>query len=288
MNSKSHNQTSADGWAFSSIDVVGMCLLDRERSEAFDRAIRGVVAPHHTVLDAGTGAGLLALFAARAGARRVIALEYDPYIAAVARANIRRNGFAHVIEVIEADARAYQFAAGTHFDVVLAEMLTTGCIDEYQVQAVNNLHRQGVVSPRTLFVPEQQLTFATLAQTRFELYDLHFPMVRHQWKWFDRLTFQPLSERCLLNGLSFAGGGQDEAFSVTLSYAAVADGLVNSLYLTSVSVLTPEISLHDTHALNGPVIVPLAERLVRAGEQVCLRISYRFGGGFAQFSAEYV
>ena len=83
-------------------------------------------------------------------------------------------------------------------------------------------------------------------------------------------------------------GGVDEAFSATLPVTAVADGTVNSLYLTSVSVLTPEISLHDTLALNGPVIVPLAERLVRAGEQVCVRISYRFGGGFEQFAAAWV
>lgn len=57
--------------AFSSLDQVGQCLMDRERSAAFDRAIRSIVKPHHTVLDAGTGSGLLALFAARAGARRV-------------------------------------------------------------------------------------------------------------------------------------------------------------------------------------------------------------------------
>ncbi len=287
MNSKSHNQAKADGWAFSSIDLVTHCLLDLQRSEAFDRAIRRIVAPHHVVLDAGTGSGLLALFAARAGARRVVALEYDPYIAAVARANIRRNGFAHVIEVIEADACSHQFAAGTHFDVVLAEMLTTGCVDEYQVQAINNLHRQGVANAATVFLPARQETFVTLAQTQFELYDLQFPMVRHQWKWFDHLAFQPLSERCLLNGLNFTRGEVDETFSVTRPFAVVSEGTVNSLYLTSVSVLTPEDSLQDTRALNCPVVVPLEERLVCASEQVCLHIGYRFGGGYAQFSAAW-
>ncbi|MGH9800485.1 MAG: 50S ribosomal protein L11 methyltransferase [Blastocatellia bacterium] len=147
-----------NGWAFSSIDLVGMCLLDRERSEAFDLAIRSIVRPRHTVLDAGTGSGLLALFAARAGARRVVAMEFDPYIAAVARSNIQRNGFEHVIEVVEADARNHQFAAGTHFDVVIAEMLTTGCIDEYQVQAINNLHRQSSVGAKCADAVPTELT----------------------------------------------------------------------------------------------------------------------------------
>ncbi len=91
--------------AFSSLDQVGQCLMDRERSEAFDRAIRSVVQRNHTVLDAGTGSGLLALFAARAGARRVIALEYDPYIATVARANIRANGYEHITFMYKIEAK---------------------------------------------------------------------------------------------------------------------------------------------------------------------------------------
>lgn len=282
---------TANGTAFSSIDLVGQCLLDRDRSEVFDRAIRNVVRPHHTVLDCGTGSGLLALFAARAGVRRVVALEFDPYIAAVARANVRANGYADVIEVIEADARTHQFVAGTQFDVVIAEMLTTGCVDEYQVQAVNNLHRQGVVAPRTVFVPEQQLTFATLTQAQFEFFDLQFPMVLHLWQWQlqgrNKRTICPLSERRLLHGLDFVGGRRDEAISTTAFFSVNADGCVNSLHLDSVSVLTPEIRLGDSPMLNAPVVIPLPARMVRAGEQVCLRIHYQFGGGFEQFMAAW-
>lgn len=89
--------------------------MDRERSETFDCAIRSVVKPHHTVLDAGTSSGLLALFAARAGARRVIALEYDPYIAGVARANIRANGYEHITFMYKTEAKllsGLSFAGG--------------------------------------------------------------------------------------------------------------------------------------------------------------------------------
>ena len=205
--------------AFSSLDQVGQCLMDRERSEAFDRAICAVVKPHHTVLDAGTGFGLLALFAARAGARRVIALEYDPYIAALARANIRANGYDNVIEVIEADARTHQFAPDQQFDVVIAEMLTTGCIDEFQVQAINNLHRQGVVTPTTAFIPERQDTFVALAETNFEVYGLNFPIVRHLWEELsEQEEVKLLTDRKPLNGIAFAGGGQpNSALSKSLS-----------------------------------------------------------------------
>ena len=67
--------------AFSSVDAVAQCLLDRKRTEAFRKAITRAVKPGDLVLDAGTGSGILAMFAAQAGAERVIALERDPYLA---------------------------------------------------------------------------------------------------------------------------------------------------------------------------------------------------------------
>jgi predicted RNA methylase len=176
--------------AFSSLDLVGQCMADRVRSEQFDLAIRSVVQPHQTVIDVGTGSGLLALFAARAGARRVIAIEYDEYIAEVARENVRNNGYQDVIEVIEADARDCRFEPGSSFDVVITEMLTTGMIDEFQVQAINNLHRQGVVNASTIFIPCRQETFAALAHTEFEIYGLRMRMVRHLWEEFGGEQFK--------------------------------------------------------------------------------------------------
>ncbi len=79
--------------AFSSIDLVGQCLIDEPRSLAFEKAIKKVVKSNHTVLDAGTGSGIMALFAARAGAKKVFALEYDPYVSSIATQNFKNNSF---------------------------------------------------------------------------------------------------------------------------------------------------------------------------------------------------
>lgn len=119
---------SADDAAFSSIDLVGQCLVDKTRCAAFEQAIRRVVRPHHHVVDVGTGSGILALFAARAGARKVTAIEYDSYVAHVARENIRANGCEHLIEIIEADAR----------DCRLFETLPQHCQD-YSCQIADDL-----------------------------------------------------------------------------------------------------------------------------------------------------
>lgn len=52
-----------------------------------------------TVVDVGAGSGILAIAAARLGARRVWARDIDPVAVAVARENIRANGVARVVRV---------------------------------------------------------------------------------------------------------------------------------------------------------------------------------------------
>jgi uncharacterized protein len=273
--------------AFSSLDSVGQCMADRMRSKQFDRAIRSVVQPHHSVVDVSTGSGLLALFAARAGARRVLAVEFDPYIAEVARENIRNNGYEQVIEVIEADARDCRFEPGASFDVVIMEMLTTGMVDEFQIPAVKNLQRQGVVNSSTIFVPCRQETFAALAHTKFEIYGLKMRMVRHIWEGFpDNQTVDCLSRPQLISSTDFSAPCAEEVVQ-TLEFEAVESGLVNSVYVTSRTCLTPQISLKDTLTLNAPVAIPIEERMVVKGERVAVDLSYFYGGGYNNFRSSF-
>jgi ribosomal protein L11 methyltransferase len=52
-----------------------------------------------SVLDVGAGSGILAIAAARLGARRVEAIELDPVAAAVCRENVARNGVESIVSV---------------------------------------------------------------------------------------------------------------------------------------------------------------------------------------------
>jgi predicted RNA methylase len=272
--------------AFSSIDCIGQCMMDRERSEAFERAINEAVTPSDHVLDVGTGSGLLALLAARRGARQVTAMEFDPYVAGVAKTNFQSNNVSEVADVLVANAKSHEFSAGTHFDVVIMELLTTGLIDESQVKAINNLHRQQVVRPSTRFIPCRQDTFVFLGNMQFELLGLEMKMVRHLWSdFYDEKDLLRLTQEQILHSINFCSPCP-ESYSGNVMLEVFETGVVNALVFTSTTALTPTISVGSTLAMNAPVVFPLPARPVMKGQQVSLSLAYRFGDGFGNMVAE--
>ena len=77
-------------------------IRDRVRTGAFQRAIDSVVRPGDVVLDVGAGSGILSMFAARAGAARVYAVERTT-VAVLAQDLAAANGLADIVQVIHGD-----------------------------------------------------------------------------------------------------------------------------------------------------------------------------------------
>jgi ribosomal protein L11 methyltransferase len=76
-----------------------------------------------SVLDVGTGSGLLAIAAEKLGAARVVANDNDPIALKVARENADANG-----ATLELTAADVQFVEGT-FDVVVANILANTLVE---------------------------------------------------------------------------------------------------------------------------------------------------------------
>lgn len=127
-----------------------LMLADTPRDQAFDRAIRRAVTPDTMVLDIGTGSGLLSMMAARAGARRVVACERHPAIAATAREIVAVNSFADRIEVFAKHSseldRDRDLGGGA--DLIIAEVFGRDLLYEDALRtlsdAVTRLARPGV------------------------------------------------------------------------------------------------------------------------------------------------
>lgn len=89
-------------------------------------ALDGLLKRHHPrrVLDIGTGTGVLAIAAAKALRRPVLASDIDPEAVAIARANVRHNGVSSFVECLCAGRLTARSIAGRGpFDLVLANIL---------------------------------------------------------------------------------------------------------------------------------------------------------------------
>jgi ribosomal protein L11 methyltransferase len=64
-------------------------------------ALEMLIQPGMDVLDIGTGSGILAIAAAKLGARRVIAVDSDPTAVKTARENVAVNGAQEIVSVLD-------------------------------------------------------------------------------------------------------------------------------------------------------------------------------------------
>ena len=74
-----------------------------------------------SLLDLGTGSGILALAAARFGAKRIIAIDHDPIAIATAKENARRNKI-EPVDFRVADVRKWKFPA--RIDIITANLFS--------------------------------------------------------------------------------------------------------------------------------------------------------------------
>jgi ribosomal protein L11 methyltransferase len=80
--------------------------------------------PFEQVLDLGTGTGILALAAARMGAKSVLAIDLNPLCVKTAKNNIVLNRLEEIIRVVEGPAEAFAFepadlmVANIHWEII--------------------------------------------------------------------------------------------------------------------------------------------------------------------------
>jgi SAM-dependent methyltransferase len=124
-------------------------VADRLRVETYRQAIHARVKPGDVVVDVGTGTGLLAVFAAEAGARRVYGIEWGS-IQATAQEVARANGYGDVITVLRGDAK--QIALPEPADLVISELMGSFGLEEDMMAVLMEARRW--LKPGGGFLPE--------------------------------------------------------------------------------------------------------------------------------------
>ena len=146
---------------FSDLYQHDRMLADHVRVEAYRRAIEKHVKPGHVVHDLGTGSGLLALMAAKAGAAKVYAIDHGPWIDA-ARAVAKDNGLTNV-EFHRVNSR--RFTCPEKLDVIVQEQIGDALFEEGMIDNISDL-RDRLLAPGGRILPDRFELFVDPVQLR--------------------------------------------------------------------------------------------------------------------------
>ncbi len=101
---------------------------DAQRNRPLFRAIRQCVKRGDTVVEIGAGLGILSFEAAKAGAKRIYAIECDPRSASIGKAETKRRGLQNKICWLE--DFSYNVTLLSKADVLIQETVGSAAFDE--------------------------------------------------------------------------------------------------------------------------------------------------------------
>jgi hypothetical protein len=269
-------------------------VLDRLRTEAYARAIAAVVKPGDVVLDIGTGSGLLALLAAKAGARRVFAVERTR-IHELARIHVREQGLEGIVEVIHDDLLDLDRLPEPP-TVIIGEVFGHFAPDE-NVHALYQ-HAMSMSAPGARILPESYCLTMGLVSLEALRNDLAYlasglPVTLHALA--DRLVRCPkifatpaeslLGDEVDTPVMSLLGESPT-SFGATLPINR--DGNANGIVVGFRATLAEGVRI-DTNATSGDtswlqVVFPIESMPVRAGESVTVNLKPRLLADYTSYA----
>ncbi len=140
-------------------------VRDLRRNRDYDAALRRAVKPGMRVLEIGTGTGILAMMAARAGAAEVITCEFDAAVARAAQRVIAANGYADRVRVIAKPSHELDAARdlGGRADLLVSEIVSHNLLSEGVLGAHEHAVRE-LITPHAPVIPLGGTIRVALAQ----------------------------------------------------------------------------------------------------------------------------
>jgi hypothetical protein len=288
---------------FAAPEVHVSMLNDHERTAGFLAAIKETVRPGDVVVDVGTGTGILAIAAARAGARRVYAIEASS-IGQVANLMFEANGLAGRITLLEGCSTHVELPEKA--DVLIGEIIGNAPLRERVLETFLDA-RTRFLKPEARFVPEMLSIFGIPIEIPAADLSTHTftPEAAARWREAYGMDFSPLAVVAAEPGQSFLARRSEARrwrwlsdpirlvdidmrchttaeVLCTASVPATASGVLNGLAIffelrmSSSACLSTEPSgaSEHSHWRNPVEILPEALK-IQAGDPI--EVTYRYG-----------
>jgi type II protein arginine methyltransferase len=141
-------------------------LNDRDRNRAFVAALENRIEPGAHVLDIGSGTGLLAMVAARAGAGHVTTCEANPLLAELAREVIAHHGLSDRITVLPSHSTTLRVGHDLprKVDLMVSEVVDCGLVGEGILPTLRHARRE-LVRPGGIIMPTRGALFGQLVDS---------------------------------------------------------------------------------------------------------------------------
>ena len=280
---------------YGDVELQRRMVSDRPRTNAFAAAIREVVQPGDVVLDVGTGTGILAMFAAKAGAQKVYAIDATD-IAEVATDLVKANGLSGQIQIVH--GRSSELQLDQKVDLIISEWLGNAAFVEGMLHAVldardRNLTPTGRMLPskvRVLIAPlDEPILYNTEGPGfwRERIHDLDFSSLQEVELSQGRtmqIRVEPAAVlapgQALLEVDLLTASAEDLWFEGQLDFVSVRDGVLNGFCVWFEAELSKSVMLDtgpfspETHW--AQTYMSFSPRLVRAGERVEVSVDFSY------------
>ena len=115
-------------------------MNEPERNQAFHDGLQALVTPEKTVFEIGAGSGLLAMMAAKLGAKQVVTCEAVDVVAQTAARIVERNGYADRVKVLSMPSQAVKVGTDlpAKVDILLHEVFSSELLGEHVLPAIED------------------------------------------------------------------------------------------------------------------------------------------------------
>lgn len=264
---------------WSMTEGVFNCLLDKDRTLAFKRAIDNTVRRGDIVVDMGTGTGILAMFAIDAGAKKVYAIENDEKNCRSLAKVFELNGYSDQIKVLEADARKVRIPEKV--DTIIGEMIATGLIEELQIPAMNNILKYARKDVKVLLNSYEIYADLVFNENRFYGYTFEIP--RYEYSDIKETWSKSYTGKIKYARVDFSKINQKNKINCKIPFTIEKNGIINGLRISASTVFYDGSTFEDSFAYSFPVIFPLDSTDVKKGDKFLLELSYSMCEGLKKF-----